>query len=256
MMGVGSEDAPQRVEQVTPYDSALSKSGQVEQMFDAIAPSYDFMNTAMTFGLHRYWRNCALRRVAQTHPERVLDVATGTGDVAFALWHRCRPQSITGLDLSDGMLAVARRRLDASDDEALKRAVSFVRGDSLQLPFADASFDAVTVAYGVRNFEHLEAGLREMCRVLRPGGMLCIIELSVPAHPLTRTLYNLYSRYIIPAVGRIVSRDDRAYTYLPQSIASAPQRDELTALMKRAGLRDCRWQSLTFGAVTIYTATR
>lgn len=247
-------EAPE-VEKITPYGSETSKTGQVEQMFDSIAGAYDFMNTAMTFGLHRWWRNRALSRLRRVPHADILDVATGTGDVAFALSRRLAPRSVVGVDLSAGMLEVARRRL-AEQTEEVRRRITFEQGDSLHLRFADASFDAVTVAYGVRNFEHLEEGLREMARVLRPGGTLCVVELSVPRNPLARAGYNLYAKGIIPMVGRMVSGDSRAYTYLPESIARTPQRGEMTALMTRAGLADASWRSLTLGVVTIYTATK
>ena len=243
------------VEKITPYGSEESKTGQVEQMFDSIAGAYDFMNTAMTFGLHRWWRNRAMSRLRGVPHADILDVATGTGDVAFALSRRLAPCSVVGVDLSAGMLEVARRRL-AEQPEEVRRRITFEQGDSLHLRFADASFDAVTVAYGVRNFEHLEEGLREMARVLRPGGTLCVVELSVPRNPLVRVGYNLYAKGIIPMVGRMVSGDSRAYTYLPESIARTPQRGEMTALMTRAGLSDASWRSLTLGVVTIYTATK
>lgn len=243
------------VEKITPYGSEKSKTGQVEEMFDSIAGAYDFMNTAMTFGLHRWWRNRALSRLRRVPHADILDVATGTGDVAFALSRRLAPRSVVGVDLSAGMLEVARRRL-AEQTEEVRRRITFEQGDSLHLRFADASFDAVTVAYGVRNFEHLEEGLREMARVLRPGGTLCVVELSVPRNPLARAGYNLYAKGIIPMVGRMVSGDSRAYTYLPESIARTPQRGEMTALMTRAGLADASWRSLTLGVVTIYTATK
>lgn len=243
------------VEKITPYGSEKSKTGQVEEMFDSIAGAYDFMNTAMTFGLHRWWRNRALSRLRRVPHADILDVATGTGDVAFALSRRLAPRSVVGVDLSAGMLEVARRRL-AEQPEEVRRRITFEQGDSLHLRFADASFDAVTVAYGVRNFEHLEEGLREMARVLRPGGTLCVVELSVPRNPLARAGYNLYAKGIIPMVGRMVSGDSRAYTYLPESIARTPQRGEMTALMTRAGLADASWRSLTLGVVTIYTATK
>lgn len=243
------------VEKITPYGSEESKTGQVEEMFDSIAGAYDFMNTAMTFGLHRWWRNRALSRLRGVPHADILDVATGTGDVAFALSRRLAPRSVVGVDLSAGMLEVARRRL-AEQPEEVRRRITFEQGDSLHLRFADASFDAVTVAYGVRNFEHLEEGLREMARVLRPGGTLCVVELSVPRNPLARAGYNLYAKGIIPMVGRMVSGDSRAYTYLPESIARTPQRGEMTALMTRAGLADASWRSLTLGVVTIYTATK
>lgn len=255
-MSAENNDTRGGVENVTPYDDSRAKTGQVEQMFDSIAPAYDLMNTAMTFGLHRYWRNRALDLVAARRPQSVLDVATGTGDVAFHLFDRCHPGHIVGLDLSEGMLSIARRKLAADKDPEKQQVMEFVQGDSLNLPFADGEFDAVTVAYGVRNFERLEEGLREMARVLRPGGLLCVIELSEPRNPLTHAMYRLYSRRLIPLVGRMVSGDSRAYTYLPESIAAAPQRDDLTALMARAGLRNPEWKSLTFGAVTIYTAEK
>lgn len=259
-------------ELVNPYDDGKSKGEQVERMFDSIAPAYDFMNTAMTFGLHRRWRNKAISKATAARLPRdyfrALDIATGTGDVAFELHRRFPNAQITGIDLSNGMLDIARKKLKEADKSAreehyplLKKGkefglVEFEQGDSLRMRFDDNSFDLVTVAYGVRNFEHLELGLREMHRVLKPGGTLCIIELSEPERGLLHAGYRLYARHIIPAIGRCVSGDSRAYTYLPESIAAAPQRDALTAIMERAGFRDCRWKSLTFGAVTYYIANK
>lgn len=244
-------------ELVNPYDNSRHKTEQVEEMFDSIAPAYDFMNTAMTFGLHRIWRSKALKAASRAAGEKgfrdILDIATGTGDVAFELNRRFPKARITGLDLSEGMLKVADKKLKNAD-ESVRNHIIFEQGDSLDMRFPDNSFDLITVAYGVRNFEHLDRGLTEMTRVLRPGGTLCIIELSCPVNPVLLSFYNLYSRHIIPAVGRLVSGDSRAYTYLPESIAAAPQRDALTSLMTRAGLCDTRWRSLTFGAVTYYIA--
>lgn len=238
------------VESVNPYREG-EKTGQVEEMFDSIAPAYDFMNRCMTFGLCSWWRNRALGMAVAAQPKaaRILDVATGTGDVAFELLKRYPGAEITGVDLSAGMLEVARRK---SGDIPGGDKVRFEQGDSLALPHADNTYDLVTIAYGVRNFAHLDRGLAEMCRTLRPGGTICIIELSVPANPVTRAGYKLYSNHLIPLVGRWVSGDKSAYTYLPQSIAACPQRDGMTALMRRAGFDNCRWKSLTFGVVTIY----
>ncbi len=244
-----------------PYREGGEKGKQVERMFDSIAPAYDFMNTAMTLGLHRRWRDTALDAAAEAlaenriTPERVLDVATGTGDVAFELHRRWPKASITGADLSEGMLDVARRKADALPlhDKAM---LTFETGDCLALRFKDDTFDLITVAYGVRNFEHLLQGYREMERVLRPGGILCVIELSEPENRLTHAAYRFYSRTLIPLAGRMVSRDPRAYTYLPESIAAAPQRRDMALLMQQAGLRRCRWRSLTFGAVTFYLAQK
>ncbi len=245
-------------EVVNPYRKEGAKGEQVEQMFDSIAPAYDFMNTAMTFGLHRWWRNRALKALDIPYsPEslKALDVATGTGDVAFKLGSINPQMEITGIDLSDGMLDIARTKLSGMPKETQHR-MSFIKGDSLKLDFEDNSFDLITVAYGVRNFENLRKGYREIFRVLKPGGKLCVIELSCPQNPLTKALYNIYSRKIIPAVGKMVSGDSRAYTYLPESIAAAPQREEMAAVMRECGFSDCRWKSLTFGAVTYYIATK
>lgn len=241
--------------QIKPYADNRRKGEQVQEMFDAIAPSYDFMNTAMTMGLHRRWRDQALDAVIEdfggAKPGDVLDIATGTGDVAFELHKRLPAARITGLDLSEGMLAIAREKLSRSD-AATRRLMDFEQGDSLAISYPDASFDLVTVAYGVRNFDRLGEGLKEMARVLRSGGRICIIELSEPEGAVLKGLYRLYTRTLIPAAGRLVSGDSRAYTYLPQSIAASPQRRAMTELMQEAGFKNCRWKSLTLGAVTYY----
>ena len=245
-------------ELINPYSSGGNKGEQVEKMFDAIAPAYDFMNTAMTFGLHKWWRNRALNALrlgVDLIPYKTLDVATGTGDVAFKLIRKYPIMQVTGIDLSEGMLNIARAKLQKKS--IIERAlISFQKGDSMDLPFEAGSFDLVTVAYGVRNFEDLRRGYRELWRVLRPGGKLCVIELSCPRSRFTRFFYNLYSRRVIPAIGRMISGDSRAYTYLPESIAAAPQRDDMTAIIKDCGFSDCRWKSLTLGTVTYYIATK
>lgn len=243
------------VEQVDPYDHERPKSRQVEEMFDAIAPSYDLLNTLMTCGLHRYWRDKALRSLRETRPRAVLDVATGTGDVAFRL-HALYPQAvITGIDLSEGMLAEARKKLAGMAAEASAH-IRFEGADCLALPFEDASFDAITVAYGVRNFQQLELGYAEMHRVLKPGGTLCVIELSEPRNALMRFGYKVYTKAVVPLMGRLVSGDSRAYSYLPESIAVCPQREQMTSLMTSAGFERAKWHSLFPGTVTIYVAKR
>lgn len=248
----------ERVEQVNPYNEKGEKSEQVEAMFDSIAPAYDFMNTAMTLGLHKYWRNAAIRQTLKmfgsSRPEKILDLATGTGDLVFNLHGRLPQARITGLDLSSGMLEIAGKKLLRLNDEE-KKLISFEKGDCLALPFADSSFSLITVAYGVRNFSNLLAGLKEMRRVLASGGVLCVIELSEPKGRLTRGAYRFYSRRLIPALGRMKSGDSRAYSYLPESIAACPQREDMARLMKEAGFNDVRWHSLTLGAVTYYLAT-
>ena len=240
-------------ESVKPYDGSRPKGEQVEQMFDSIAPAYDLMNRAMTLGLDKLWRAKAVRMIRRHNPADILDIATGTGDLAIRMARSLPGARITGVDLSAEMLEIGRRKVARA---GLEGRVDLRSGDCLELPFADSTFDCITVAYGVRNFADLLRGYREMHRVLRPGGLLCVIELSTPVSPLTRPFYNLYTRRVIPLVGRLVSGDSRAYTYLPQSIAAAPQRRQMCSLMAEAGFADAAFRPLTLGVCTIYTATR
>lgn len=242
-------------EHINPYGEADSrkKSEQVEEMFDNIAPAYDFMNRAMTLGIDRIWRRKAVAMLPKTDGLEILDIATGTGDLAI-LMSGLRPGSrITGVDLSEGMIEVGHRKVAA---RGLSDRITLRKADCLSLPFADATFDCVTAAYGVRNFENLAAGYAEMLRVLRPGGTIMILELSTPQGWLTRPLYNFYCRTLIPTVGRLVSHDVRAYSYLPESIAAVPQRGAMTALMEQAGFTGAIFRQLTFGTCQIYTARR
>lgn len=242
------------VENITPYaDDEADKATQVSRMFDSIAPSYDFMNSAMTMGIHRLWRRKALSMLSRVAHDDILDVATGTGDLAIAMARKLDPLAVTGVDLSAGMVEIGRRKVQ---ELSLADTVSLGIGDCLMLPFTDGSFDVVTCAYGVRNFADLLGGYREMYRVLRPGGMALIIELSTPRGVLTGPLYRLYSRHIIPAMGRVFTGDSRAYRYLPESIAAVPQGEQMTALMREAGFAEAHFEPLTFGACTIYTAVK
>lgn len=242
------------VENITPYaDDEADKATQVSRMFDSIAPSYDFMNGAMTMGIHRLWRRKALSMLSRVTHDDILDVATGTGDLAIAMARKLDPLAVTGVDLSAGMVEIGRRKVQ---ELSLADTVSLGIGDCLMLPFTDGSFDVVTCAYGVRNFADLLGGYREMYRVLRPGGMALIIELSTPRGVLTGPLYRLYSRHIIPAMGRVFTGDSRAYRYLPESIAAVPQGEQMTALMREAGFAEAHFETLTFGACTIYTAVK
>lgn len=239
-----------QVEQVTPYnDSTSAKTEQVRQMFDSIAPAYDFMNRAMTMGIDIWWRRLAVKRLKRIRPTSILDVATGTGDFAIQLHNTLHPQHITGVDLSQGMLDEAVRKVK---QKGLDGAITFEQGDCMALRMKDETFDAVTVAFGVRNFEHLQQGYREMARVLKPGGMLCVLELSTPTHPLIRWFYDLYTLHIIPWLGSLKSGDKSAYRYLPQSIAAVPQGDDMLQLMRNAGLREATFKRLTLGVCTIY----
>ena len=247
-------DNGNRVEQVTPYsDKETAKTEQVRQMFDSIAPAYDFMNRAMTMGIDIWWRRLAVKRLKSIAPAKILDVATGTGDFAIQLYQSLHPQHILGIDLSQGMLDEAQRKVK---EKGLGQVVAFQQGDCMALTLPDETFDAVTVAFGVRNFEHLQQGYQEMARVLKPGGMLCVLELSMPTNPLIRWFYDLYTLRIIPWLGSLKSGDKSAYRYLPQSIAAVPQGDDMLQLMRNAGLHDTTFKRLTLGVCTIYTAVK
>ncbi len=242
-----------KAEKINPYDDHRAKTEQVREMFDSIAPAYDFMNRAMTFGIDKCWRAKAVKMIKAHAPQKILDVATGTGDLAIKLARSLKPQKVTGIDLSEGMIAIGREKVA---EAGLTDVIGLDSGDCLDLPFKDGVFDCVTVAYGVRNFEHLDQGYRQMHRVLKKGGMLCVIELSTPTSSIVKPLYRFYTRCIIPFVGRMVSKDVRAYSYLPESIAAVPQGDEMLRLMREAGFGDCRYRRLTFGTCTIYTAIK
>lgn len=250
------------VEDIKPYgDGAQHKAEQVEKMFDSIAPSYDLMNTLMTFGLDRRWRDKALERLrgmmdADGGQRHILDVACGTGDVTFRICAMLAPCRVEGIDLSEGMLREARRKLSTPQYARYAGRVDFRAADCLALPFADNTFDAVTVAYGVRNFEHLDRGYAEMLRVLRPGGILCVLELCEPPNPLMRLGYRLYTRLAIPLAGRLLSGDTKAYPYLLQSIAACPSRAAMTALMDAAGYSDTAFRTLFPSTVAVYTARK
>ncbi|MGM9868764.1 MAG: bifunctional demethylmenaquinone methyltransferase/2-methoxy-6-polyprenyl-1,4-benzoquinol methylase UbiE [Sodaliphilus sp.] len=237
-----------KVEQIKPYSEAEGKTEQVQAMFDAIAPAYDFMNRAMTMGIDKWWRKVARKQVAAVKPQHVLDVATGTGDFAIQL-HRHLHCQVTGIDLSEGMLEVARKKVAA---KGLSSHIAFEQGDCLKMRFADERFDAVTVAFGVRNFEHIDQGYAEMWRVLKPGGMLCVLELSTPQNPFIRFFYDLYALHVIPFVGSLKSGDKSAYRYLPESIAAVPQGVQMLELMRTAGFSQCQVKRLTLGVCSIY----
>lgn len=238
-----------KAEDIKPYDAASAKTGQVRDMFDSIAPAYDVMNRMMTFGIDSRWRRKAVSMVGMYHPRRVLDVATGTGDLAFLIDRMIRPDHLLGIDLSERMLDVARQKAVA---RRVARRVTFAVEDCMSLSLPDNSYDAITVAYGVRNFEHLEQGFAEMYRVLAPGGVLCVIELSTPRHFPVRQMYKFYTYTLIPLVGRIVSHDKQAYSYLPRSVAAVVQGEEMLDLFRSAGFVGCRLRRLTFGVCTIY----
>jgi len=245
---------PTGSETIKPYiQDERQKGEQVKEMFDNIAPAYDFMNRAMTFGIDRLWRRRAVGLVRHHNPSRILDVATGTADLAILMARKMPQVSIIGVDLSQKMIDIGREKVGKN---GLADRITLQCADCLALPFADATFDCVTVAYGVRNFEHLLQGYKEMLRVLRPGGMLCVIELSTPTSPLVKPLYNFYTKCIIPTAGKLVSKDSRAYSYLPESIAAVPQGADMSEIIEQAGFSDATFLPLTFGTCTIYTGSR
>ncbi len=241
-------------EQINPYHhDSRQKAEQVEEMFNNIAPAYDFMNRAMTLGIDRSWRRKAVKSLPKGKDIRILDIATGTGDLAILIHKLTGSEHITGIDLAENMLEIARHKAAATSSPS---AFRFLKADSLNMPFPDNSFNCITAAYGVRNFADLLAGYREMFRVLKPGGMLAILELSTPVNPIVRPLYNIYTRRLIPAVGRLIAGDSRAYTYLPESIAAVPQGNNMLALMQKAGFTKTACRTFTFGTCSFYTAIK
>ena len=207
-------------EEIKPYGSNESKGKQVELMFDPIAHSYDTLNHRLSWDIDKWWRRKAIKQLRQRSPRTILDVATGTGDFAILAAKMLNPSKLVGVDISEGMMAIGSRK---AKQAGLDGIISFVKGDCMQLPFADGSFDAVTAAFGIRNFEDLDKGLTEMCRVLKPGGALCIIELTAPTHFPMKQLFKLYTHTILPAYGRMISKDKKAYSYLTATIEAFPQ---------------------------------
>jgi demethylmenaquinone methyltransferase/2-methoxy-6-polyprenyl-1,4-benzoquinol methylase len=240
---------------VVPYkDDTAGKKSQVAHMFNSIAGKYDFLNHFLSAGTDIYWRRKAVNELKQLRPARILDIATGTADFAIETLRTAAPDAkVTGVDISEGMLDVGRRKLEA---KGLSNRIQLELGDSENLPFADNEFDAVTASFGVRNFENLEKGLTEMRRVLRPGGKLVVLEFSKPtAFPLKQA-YNFYFRQILPVFGKLISKDNSAYTYLPESVQAFPDGPDFLAILRKVGFTSPAWQPLTFGISSIYTAQK
>jgi len=228
---------------------AEGKAADVERMFDAIAPRYDLLNRILSAGIDQHWRTRAIRILSDDQPSRVLDVATGTADVALKVERMLHPREIVGVDLSAEMLRYGR---DKIRDLGLSSRIRLVQGDAAALPFDDDGFDAALVAFGVRNFEDLVAGLRGIGRVLRPGGSLVVLEFSRPRQFPIRQLYAFYSRTILPRIGGALSPDQSAYEYLPASVAAFPDGPDFLDRMEAAGFTDLQWQPLTFGIASLY----
>lgn len=240
-------------ETIKPYNESESKGQQVEKMFDSIAHSYDLLNHLLSWGIDKHWRKAAIRTLVPHHPQAILDVATGTGDFAILATKMLTPASLLGIDISEGMMTVGREKAAKA---GLNSTISFAKEDCMQLGFEDNRFDAVISAYGVRNFENLEKGLSEMCRVMKVGGHLVIIELTSPAKFPMKQLFWLYSHVYMPLMGRILSRDNKAYAYLPATMEAFPQGERMQEILHRAGFKEVSFKRFTFGLSTLYTATK
>ncbi|OOG71830.1 bifunctional demethylmenaquinone methyltransferase/2-methoxy-6-polyprenyl-1,4-benzoquinol methylase UbiE [Flavobacterium sp. A45] len=239
--------------EITPYkDSSLSKKDQVAKMFDTISGNYDSLNRVISFGIDVKWRKKVLQLVAKTNPEKILDIATGTGDLAI-LMAQTRAKKIVGLDISAGMLEIGVKKIE---EKKLSQTIEMVLGDSENMPFEDHFFDAITVAFGVRNFEHLEKGLAEILRVLKPGGIFVILETSVPEKTPYKQGYNFYSKNILPLIGKLFSKDNVAYGYLSESAASFPYGEALNNILRKTGFINVEAMPQTFGVATIYSASK
>jgi len=235
---------------IVPFkDSAQTKKQQVEGMFDKIAFRYDFLNRFLSGGIDVYWRKQLIKELAPGKPQDILDVATGTGDVAIMAYKKLRPCKIAGIDLSQGMLELGRKKIAKY---SLQEHIRLCQGDSEAIQFPDNSFDAVTVAFGVRNFENLEKGLGEMLRVLRPGGKLAILEFSQPQNKIFRPFYNLYLKVVANRISAFFGSNREAYAYLHASVAAFPEGKSLQTIIERAGFKDAFFKRLTLGICTIY----
>ena len=240
-------------EKITPYGDGREKAGQVEQMFDDIAPTYDTLNHRLSWNIDKSWRKKAIRALAEFHPQRMLDIATGTGDFAILSARLLNPREIVGADISEGMMQVGRKKVEAAK---LGHIISFKKEDCLNLSFADDSFDAVTAAFGIRNFQDLDKGLRELCRVLKKGGHLSIVELTTPVSFPMKQLFWIYSHTLLPVYGKLISKDKSAYSYLTKTIEAFPQGEQMMEIFRKAGFAESSFRRLTFGICTLYLATK
>ena len=235
--------------EIKPYrESSAGKKEQIATMFDHIAPKYDFLNHTLSFGIDKLWRRKAIRLISGYSPETILDVATGTGDFAIAAL-KSGARKVTGIDISKEMVAVGKEKVKKL---GLEDRIELMAGDSESIQFPDQSFDTVTVAFGVRNFENLGQGLGELFRVLKKGGTICILEFSKPRNFLVKFGYKFYSKWLMPTIGRLVSGDRSAYTYLPESVEGFPDGEKFITFMRKSGFEQIREYRLTFGIATIY----
>lgn len=239
---------------VVPFkNSAESKKEQVKNMFDAIAYRYDFLNRFLSAGIDVRWRKKAIRQLKRYRPKQILDVATGTGDFALISYDILKPEKITGIDISNAMLDIGKKKIAKA---GLQQQIELLNGDSEAILFDANSFDAVTVAFGVRNFENLEAGLQEIKRVLKPGGRLVILEFTRPSAPIIKEMYRFYMKFAAPKIGKAISKDKDAYQYLNDSVMQFPEKESFIHILNKSAYRNAFYKTLTLGICTIYCAEK
>ena len=240
-------------EKIKPYNSTDEKGKVVEEMFDNIAPTYDTLNHRLSWNIDKSWRKKAIKQLSPFKPKTILDIATGTGDFAILSAKMLLPDTLIGADISEGMMKIGRQKVK---NEGLEGIISFQKEDCLNLTFPSDTFEAVTAAFGIRNFQDLERGLVEMYRVLKKGGHLCIIELTTPISFPMKQLFKVYSKVILPFYGRLISKDSSAYDYLNKTIAAFPQGETMMKILQKAGFAKTSFKRLTFGICTMYIAEK
>lgn len=240
-------------EKINPYEDGVKKAQQVEQMFNNIAPTYDKLNHRLSWNIDKGWRKKAIRSLKPFEPKILLDIATGTGDFAILAAQMLHPDKLIGADISEGMMAIGREKVKTA---GLQQVISFEKEDCTNLSYPEATFDAVIAAFGIRNFANLDKGLAEMCRVLKPGGHLSIVELTSPVSFPMKQLFHIYSHTVLPIYGRLISKDTSAYSYLTKTIEAFPQGELMVRILKDAGFKQAEFKRLTFGICTMYFATK
>ena len=240
-------------EQIKPYEGTGDKGKLVEEMFDNIAPTYDTLNHRLSWDIDKGWRKKAINCLLPYAPKKMLDIATGTGDFAILAAQMLHPEQLVGADISEGMMEIGRQKVKRM---GLDKVISFEKQDCLHLGYEDETFDAVTAAFGIRNFQNLDQGLSEMCRVLKKGGHLCIVELTTPVSFPMKQLFRIYSGTVLPIYGKLISKDQSAYDYLNKTIAAFPQGEVMMEVLKKAGFEKAEFKRLTFGICTLYFATK
>ena len=240
-------------EKINPYEDGVEKARQVEKMFDNIAPTYDKLNHRLSWNIDKGWRKKAIGYLKPFAPKTLLDIATGTGDFAIQAAQMLNLEKIVGADISEGMMAIGREKVKSA---GLQQVISFEKEDCTRLSYSEATFDAVIAAFGIRNFADLDKGLAEMCRVLKPGGHLGIVELTSPVSFPMKQLFHIYSHTVLPVYGRLISKDTSAYSYLTKTIEAFPQGERMVGILNEAGFKEAGFKRLTFGICTMYYATK